>query len=94
MNGCFLLHRLESVMLRELVTFTRDGGKFPDLSEQLNFFQASFNREEAKKRGVIVPSPGVDTTYDSAITRIKELDNKLQDYLNHQRKRLNSKVQV
>ena len=62
------------------------------MAEQLKFFQTSFNPEQAKKAGVIVPCPGVDSAYDAAIQQIKATDLELQDYLAKQRKRLGSKV--
>ena len=79
-------------MLKGLVTMTTSGGKFPDLAQQLTFFQKSFNREQARKAGVIVPSPGVDTKYDTAISQIKATEHELQEYLTRQRKMLGCKV--
>ena len=81
-------------MLSGLATKTTSGGKFPDMDQQLNFFQTSFNREQAKKDGVIVPSPGVDTKYDTAISQIKATERELQEYLARQRKKLGCKVCV
>ena len=74
------------------MTRSTDGGRFPDIAEQLKFFQTSFNHEQAKKAGVIVPSLGVDVAYDSSIAEIKATETKLQEYLTKQRKRLGSKV--
>lgn len=62
--------------------------------QQLKFFQTSFNRDEAKKAGVIVPSPGVDANYDTAISHIKATEHELQEYLTRQRKKLGCKVHV
>lgn len=74
------------------MTRAADGGRFPNIEKQLKFFQTSFDREQAKKAGVIVPSPGVDVAYDSSIAQIKTTETKLQEYLTTQRKRLGSKV--
>lgn len=74
------------------MTSSSDGGRFPDIAKQLKFFQTSFNREQAKKAGVIVPSPGVDVAYDSSIAQIKAMEIKLQEYLTKQKKRLASQV--
>ena len=74
------------------MTKTTEGGRFPDMAKQLEFFQTSFNQEHAKKAGVIVPSPGVDADYDSSISQIKATEHALQEYLTRQRKRLGSKV--
>lgn len=79
-------------MLKGLVTLTTNGGKFPDMAQQLKFFQTSFNRDQAKKAGVIVPSPGVDASYDTAIAQIKATEHELQEYLTRQRKKLGCKV--
>ena len=62
------------------------------MAQRLKFFQTSFNREQAKKAGVILPSPGVDVEYDTAISQIKAIECELQEYLTRQRKRLGSKV--
>lgn len=45
-------------LLRKIVTLERDGGKFPDLSEQLQFFSAAFDHTKAKKEGTIIPARG------------------------------------
>ena len=87
-----LLSSFKSKMLCGLVTLTTSGGKFPDIIKRLQFFQASFNQEQAKKNGVIVPSPGVDTKYDTAISQIKATECELQEYLARQRKKLGCKV--
>ena len=85
-------YRLKSKLLTSLLTLSSKGGKFPDMSEPLRFFQTSFNHDQAKKAGVIVPSPGVDEAYDSAIEQITEMEHELEDYLKKQKKRLGSKV--
>ena len=79
-------------MLKGLVTLTTSGGKFPDMAQQLKFFQTSFNHDQAKKAGVIVPSPGVDASYDTAISQIKATEHEFQEYLTRQRKKLGCKV--
>lgn len=83
---------MKSKLLKGLVTKSSEGGRFPDIEDQLKFFQTSFDREKAKKAGVIVPSPGVDRAYDASISQIKATENELQEYLTKQRKRLGSKV--
>ena len=70
-----------------------DGGKFPDFASRLKFFQTSFNREEAKKAGVVVPSLGVNKQYDAAILQIKASESELEQYLTRQRKKLGCKVE-
>lgn len=68
------------------------GGNFPNLIEQLKFFRDSFNQSEARKAGVIVPSPGVNPAYDEALSEISKLEKQLGDYLNSQKKRLRCRV--
>ena len=87
-----IICRLKSKMLTGLLTMATEGGRFPNMLEQLQFFQTSFNKEQAKKLGVIVPRAGVDVAYDSSIAEIKATENELQEYLSKQRKRLGSKV--
>ena len=41
---------------------------------------------------MIVPSPGVDASYDTAISQIKATEHELQEYLTRQRKKLGCKV--
>ena len=87
-----IICRLKSKMLTGLLTMATEGGRFPNMLETLQFFQTSFNKEQAKKLGVIVPRAGVDAAYDSSIAEIKATENELQEYLSKQRKRLGSKV--
>ena len=51
-DGCLSL-------LRRVVCLERDGGLYPDLSEQLAFFMTSFDHAKARKEGTIVPARGV-----------------------------------
>ena len=45
-------------LLRRLVSLQDDGGRFPDMSEQLQFFSSSFDQAKAKKEGTIIPARG------------------------------------
>ena len=80
------------MLLRKLVTLKECGGSFPNLSEQLKFFGESFNQSEARKAGVIVPSPGVNSAYDRAISEISKVENQLEEYLHSQKKLLRCRV--
>ena len=46
--------------LRRVVCVEREGGggRFPDLSEQLEYFSTSFDHAKAKKEGTIIPAKG------------------------------------
>ncbi|WAR00452.1 MSH6-like protein [Mya arenaria] len=63
-------------------------GMFPDIKEQLEFFDNSFDHNKAKKDGVIVPSKGVDSEYDRAIDDMRKTENNLKDYLDKQKTRI------
>ncbi|GFO37513.1 DNA mismatch repair protein msh6 [Plakobranchus ocellatus] len=58
---------------------------FPDISDDLEFFETSFDHKKAKRDGVIVPSKGVDNDYDQAVTDIKDVEARLQAYLDKQK---------
>ena len=45
-------------LLRRVVSLQEDGGCFPDMTEQLDFFSNSFNHAKAKKEGSIIPTRG------------------------------------
>ena len=48
-------------LLRRVVTLQEEGGRFPDLSEQLEFFSNSFDHAKARKEGTIIPARGRTT---------------------------------
>lgn len=62
------------------------------MSETVNFFKNSFNAEEAEKLGKIIPQYGVDAEYDSATDEINKVQNKLDKYLESQKKIFGSSV--
>lgn len=63
-------------------------GIFPDLTEDLKFFDHAFDHTKAKKDGIIVPSSGVDKEYDDAVRDIKSTQDSLQQYLDKQKARI------
>ncbi|XP_045216870.2 DNA mismatch repair protein Msh6-like isoform X2 [Mercenaria mercenaria] len=65
-----------------------EGGLFPDLADELKFFDHAFDHNKAKKDGVIVPSKGVDPDYDKATRDIESTQSSLQQYLDKQKTRL------
>lgn len=67
-------------------------GSFPELSEQISYFQNAFDHERARKEGSIIPNDGVNKDYDESTKEIKQLEQELQDYLQQQKKRLRCKV--
>ncbi|PVD32426.1 hypothetical protein C0Q70_07860 [Pomacea canaliculata] len=82
-----------SKLLRKTVLLdskASDGG-FPDITEDLAFFDNAFDHAKARKDGVIIPSKGVDKEYDKAMKDIQHLEAQLQEYLEQQRQRLGCK---
>ncbi|XP_033640935.1 DNA mismatch repair protein Msh6-like [Asterias rubens] len=67
-------------------------GRFPDLTKHLSFFDNAFDHRKAKEAGAIVPNKGVDPEYDGAIAAMKSANQRLDDYLDKQRKRLGCKT--
>ena len=46
-------------LLKRVVSLQKDGGRFPDLTEQLEFFSNSFDHAKAKREGTIIPATGI-----------------------------------
>ncbi|XP_022106903.1 DNA mismatch repair protein Msh6-like [Acanthaster planci] len=84
----------KSNILRQCVSPVSDGGRFPDLKEHLVFFENAFDQDKAKQAGAIIPSKGVDPEYDGAIAGMKAANQRLDDYLEKQRKRLGCRAVV
>ncbi|CAL4157530.1 unnamed protein product, partial [Meganyctiphanes norvegica] len=83
---------LKSTLLRQCVSTTENSGKFPILKEVLNFFDNAFDQSEAKKEGKIIPSKGVDPEYDESLEKIKEINQRLNEYLKEQCKYFGTQV--
>lgn len=62
-------------------------GQFPNLDDIIQFFEQSFDQEEAKKSGKILPTAGVDDEYDGAIDEIQCIKDQLTNYLDSEKKR-------
>ncbi|XP_067666471.1 DNA mismatch repair protein Msh6-like [Haliotis asinina] len=71
-----------------------DQGHFPDISEDLAFFDAAFDHSKARKDGTILPSKGVNPDYDQATQDIKAVEKRLVQYLDKQRDRLSCMAMV
>ncbi|XP_059154951.1 DNA mismatch repair protein Msh6-like [Physella acuta] len=65
---------------------TGDDAHFPDIAEDLEFFDTAFDHKKAKKDGVIVPSKGVDEDYDKALEDIRTIEAEFAEYLDTQKK--------
>ncbi len=70
-----------------------DGG-FPYLTDVLQYFAGAFDREQALRCGVIIPSPGLNESYDTALCDIRETEKQLNNYLTQQKRTLGIKVCV
>ncbi|CAF0830983.1 unnamed protein product [Brachionus calyciflorus] len=84
----------KSNLLKTILTIikTEDAGKklgFPNLNELLEKYKNSFNAEEAKKSGRIIPSEGFNQDYDTAVKDINKIVRDLDKYLNEQKKQFN-----
>ncbi|XP_049285610.1 probable DNA mismatch repair protein Msh6 [Anopheles funestus] len=56
-------------------------GAFPSMEKQIEFFENSFDHENALKSGSIVPEKGLDAEYDAIEQEIKDLNEELDQYL-------------
>ncbi|XP_007434749.1 DNA mismatch repair protein Msh6 [Python bivittatus] len=63
-------------------------GCFPDLKAELERWDAAFDHNIARKTGVVNPRTGFDSDYDKALEDISEVEERLRQYLEKQRKRL------
>lgn len=69
----------EDGLLAKLVRLQSQGGCFPDMVEELDFFFDNFDCEKAS-RGQFEPSRGVDEGYDEACDAIERIKDELEDY--------------
>ncbi|XP_017844448.2 probable DNA mismatch repair protein Msh6 [Drosophila busckii] len=87
-----MLQHCQSKLLQRLSQLTDSGGSFPDLSEQLHFFENAFDHEAADKTGVVAPQLGMDADYDEAQQHIADVDLRLKDYLKEQERHFGCRV--
>ncbi|KAM9848166.1 DNA mismatch repair protein Msh6 isoform 1-T1 [Aulostomus maculatus] len=80
-----------SALLRQIINSKNEDGLFPDLSAELKRWETAFDHQKARSTGVITPKAGFDPDYDQALMGIKRYEQKLQDYLDRQKKRLGCK---
>lgn len=83
---------INSSLLRSLVKVESQGGQFPLMNNELNFFLNAFDWEEAKREGKITPRPGVDREYDKALEKISEVEADAEQYLIFQASHFGAKV--
>lgn len=63
--------------LRDLLTWQKNGGLFPNLTEQVEAIKELLHHDESDQ---IVPVPGMFSEYDAVIDEIKEADAALREY--------------
>ncbi|XP_077869467.1 DNA mismatch repair protein Msh6-like [Saccoglossus kowalevskii] len=88
----------KSKLLKKTTTTAKrdsnDCGQFPDIQEELSFFDNAFDHGKAKSVGAIIPHAGVDPDYDCALEDINCTQKKLNHYLERQQQRLNCRTIV
>ncbi|GFQ91601.1 DNA mismatch repair protein Msh6, partial [Trichonephila clavata] len=82
----------KSDLLKQCTSYKEKLGHFPDMSQALKYFDDAFNHEEAKKKGYIIPSEGIDADYDKASKEVTETLKELDAFLVKQKQLLNCKV--
>lgn len=70
---------LQSGFLSKVVRYTHEGGCFPDMAEDLEWYFDNFDCDQAAK-GEFEPARGVDERYDQATERIKQIISQLNHY--------------
>jgi len=70
---------IQSGLLCKIVRHTDQGGCFPSMEEELDWFVANFDCEQASK-GLFEPSKGVDQVYDNACDTVESILSELNDY--------------
>ncbi|XP_066481801.1 DNA mismatch repair protein Msh6 isoform X2 [Tiliqua scincoides] len=85
-----------SKTLRQIVTLkSKDNtGCFPDLKAELKRWETAFDHKTARKTGVVNPKTGFDVGYDKALADISDVEERLRQYLEKQRKQLGCKAMM
>lgn len=81
-----------SNMLKTLTQVASNGGIFVDMSDHIDKLKNSFDIEEAKKTGYVVPERNVDEEYDAILNSIDELESEIKEYLREQEKKIGCKL--
>jgi DNA mismatch repair protein MSH6 len=70
---------IQSGLLSKIVRFTDQGGCFPNMIQELEWFFENFDLDQAAK-GFFEPSRGIDDLYDQACDAIAHIQSELNDY--------------
>ena len=91
-----MLCSLRSDLLRQLLTLRVNLGinlaSVPSIEEHLSFYETSFDPAQARERGEIIPRAGVNSEYDLSVRDITDIEDRLQSYLNQQKRKLKCSV--
>ena len=82
----------ESKILQNITQFEGAGGKFPDLTQILDFYENAFDHNSARKEGKIIPAQGVDQELDDANEQLHQIKRELDDYLKNQKQHFGCEV--
>lgn len=69
----------EGGLLKKLVRYTSDGGFFPIMVDEIDWYFENFDCEKAAK-GDYEPAQGCDQDYDDAFNTIERIQTELEDY--------------
>ena len=70
---------IESGLLRKIVKFVDQGGCFPDMAEEIDWFFSNFDCDQAAK-GLFEPTIGIDDLFDESVATIERIIAELDDY--------------
>lgn len=70
---------IKSGLLKKIVRFSNDGGCFPDISAELDWFFTNFDFERAAN-GEFEPDKGVDPVFDEACDEIDRIHSELENF--------------
>ena len=82
----------KSELLRDTFLFESNGGKLPNIQEDLAFFNHAFDRKMAMQHGKILPKKGVDEEYDRSKEMKCQLENDVNSYLRQQKRYFSCEV--
>ena len=82
----------KSKLLNDTFLFHENGGRLPNIHDELAFFNQAFDKEAALKLGKILPKRGVDKEFDNATDMKHQLENDVNMYLRTQKRFFSSEV--
>ena len=82
----------KSDLLKDTLLFEENGGKLPNIEEDLSFFNHAFDRKIAMQHGKILPKKGVDEDYDRSKEMKNNLENDVNSYLREQKRYFASEI--